>query len=115
LNVSVNPLDESLDFRTLKSAGFVGIGMEVDQLPSCENKLMAVFEKLAQRCEQAGVYSCIKDVSSLSMLSAALASGFSYICGPAVAPALDCPRGVIPYDAAAMFKFTAKKWAHGGA
>ncbi|MDX2224492.1 MAG: hypothetical protein SFV21_17200 [Rhodospirillaceae bacterium] len=114
LNAFVNPLEPGIDFKSLKAAGILGVGIEVEQLPTNEARLMALFEKFIQICERSGVYASVKDVSSLSMLSAAMAAGFSYICGPAVAPALEHPRGVIPYDAAAMFNFTSRKWEHSG-
>ncbi len=83
--------------KDLNIAKYSGIrphacGLSADLFNPNDTTLFDMLPKFAESCEKFGVKSFLTDIRSTSIMSAAIAAGFSYLEGDAILSAEDAPK-----------------------
>jgi hypothetical protein len=88
----------STDFSSLKDIGVAGVGADIGAHLSGEFVVMQQMARFRAAAEKAGLLALIRGVHSRSLAAAALGSGYYYIDGDAVAPAVRHPEEIRNFE-----------------
>ncbi len=82
----------SLD--TLKSCGIIAVGVNLEGLSVQDTELFKRFDALCDSAAQAGLRSYVHGLNTRSKTTAAVCSGFDFVCGDIVGAPVGFPGGV---------------------
>lgn len=87
---------ETREFRDIAAMGVHAVGIEVERARDPEAILRRKIERFAAQAERAQLQCYINGVHSLPLVEAAVAAGFDYIAGAAIADTVEFPAGIVP-------------------
>src|SRR5262249_23156465 len=91
------------DFELFKEAGFLGVSVGVRDYDWAEKRLLQGFELFVGLAEKHQLQSFVHGIDTTSLAVAAMASGFTYIEGTAVAAPIDHPSHITPFEIDKLF------------
>ncbi|MBI3453519.1 MAG: hypothetical protein HY057_11975, partial [Rhodospirillales bacterium] len=94
LRININ----TTDFKDFVSLGAYGVGADLHETPGSETDMIGRIEKFAARAARSGLRSYLYGISSLSLATAAICSGFDYVAGDVIAGPVDNPGSVVMAD-----------------
>lgn len=86
------------DFAPIKLAGAIAIGCDIDELDLTEYAVIHEMGPFQRAAEKAGLASFIRGIGTRSLAAAALATGFTYVAGDAVAETAPFPATAVKYN-----------------
>jgi hypothetical protein len=98
---------DTIDFARFKNAGFYSATLQ--QPVGGDQRAMRLFDRFANNAQKAGLQMQVCDLSRRSLVLAAIASGFSYISGPAVCRSLASPAGIVSMELDRLYSRTPRR------
>jgi hypothetical protein len=96
---------ETIDFSNVKGCGALAVGCDIGGHAGPEFILMQQMNRFARAAsDKTGLPTSLHGASSLSLVTAALGAGFTYIDGDAVAKLIDDPRGLVDFRLADLYR-----------
>lgn len=83
--------------------GILGVGFTIGDGKVSEKLLMEKMDTLVASAEKAGVHAYIHDLATMSLATAAVASGFRYVGGEAILPESEVPNPIEPFECQSIF------------
>lgn len=112
LSVSLRPFSRAVlarclvdenDFQKYKAAGITAVGFDASAGAYSEAGLMKEMEKFVERAEKHGLQTYLLGASTLSLNAAAIATGVTYLTGPAVTSVTDQPKNAVRFNLNDLF------------
>lgn len=97
----------SLTDPLLRPPGETGIsvvGVSLTGFRMSERRLMTAFDRFCEGAQKVGLSTYVQGLQTMSMTTAALASGFDYVDGDTVMSVVDEPAGIFRFDARQMIR-----------
>jgi hypothetical protein len=86
------------DFASIKLAGAIVVGCDIGRMTGAELAIIQDMGQFQRAAEKAGLACYIRGIHTRSLAAAALAAGFSYISGDAVAEVTPRPTTPVRYN-----------------
>jgi EAL domain-containing protein (putative c-di-GMP-specific phosphodiesterase class I) len=86
---------DTKDLRELTSLGVHAVGIDVRQSREAEPVLMRKIERFAAQAERARLQCYMDGADSISFANMAIAAGFDYVAGEAIAQTINEPAGIV--------------------
>lgn len=91
------------DFQQWSRARVYALGVDMSRYPEKETKLLPAMEQFVNSVDAVGRPAYIHGIQSRSVAIAAIAAGFDYISGPAIAPLTPTPKPITPFPLDSLF------------
>lgn len=96
---------ETIDFSNVKGCGALAVGCDVGTHAGPEFILMQQMNRFVRAArDKTGLPTYMHGAGPLSLVTAGLGAGFSYIDGDAVAKLIDHPRGLVDFHLADLYR-----------
>ncbi|MEX2615951.1 MAG: hypothetical protein WD767_07635 [Alphaproteobacteria bacterium] len=97
------PLGET-DFRSFVGSGVFAVGVDLNDWEGAERSLMKRMDGFVAGAHKSGLETFIHGLTSLSMTTAAIGSGFDYLHSDIILPDVDAPAHIHKFMSAELFR-----------
>jgi EAL domain-containing protein (putative c-di-GMP-specific phosphodiesterase class I) len=91
------------NFESYRDLGVHAVGMDASEYPWKEAKMIAFLEQFAAVAQRFRLQSFVHGVPTNSLTVAAVASGYTYVDGPAIAADLDSPERIHSFGVKSLY------------
>ena len=91
------------DFTQVRGTGISAVGADIAHLAKSEAIVMQQLSRFQRAAEKAEVVTFLHGAQSRSLVAAAVGAGFHYVDGDGVAPTLNRPERIVPFQLADLY------------